>query len=269
MTKLLGINTSFRDALYKRGLSYDHLGEYKKAIDNFSTILALNGQDAAAQRGQGDAWFALGDFHQAAGSYESCLKSAGATKQAFPAEDLADIYNKKGLSYFETSDNEKAVNDFKTALHSNRNLAVAYFNLGNAYYQTAHFSDATENITKALSLESKPPYRWPYILGKAYEGSKDLKNALNAYTSAVSLDAGVLHYPTRSISWDRRQYNQGPVPRSPTVYNRLQPCTRTPPRLPRRTREYLPPIRESSIRPTLPLTSFIQRITRTGSLPTG
>jgi tetratricopeptide (TPR) repeat protein len=187
--KAIELDGSFHDALYKRGLAYYNLAAYPQAIENYAAVLKLTPQDGMAQRGTADAYFAIHDYPNAAGFYETALKSANTAKVSpFDAGLLADIYNKKGKSYLEQGQYEKAQSDFKSAIRNNKNFSLAYFNLGETYYASNQLKDAIDNLGKAISLETVPPSLWAYTLAKAYQANKDFNNACSYYTTCINVD---------------------------------------------------------------------------------
>lgn len=181
------IKDNYNEAYYKRGFAYYRLGNYKTGIENFTAVLRNSPQDVMAQKGAADCNFALADYTSAAQGYENCIRLINLTKGFNNPSTEAEIYNMKGKSYFELSNNEKALADFKNALKYNKDYPEAYFNRGHTYYKMNQLSDAIEDINKAINTEGKH-YEWSYILGKAYQDKKDFANAANSYSNCIKLD---------------------------------------------------------------------------------
>jgi len=218
--KAIWINANFHDALYRRGLAYHHLAEYKQAIGDFATVLKGAPADGMAQRATGDAYFALRDYGDASNFYEAALRAASSSKPPiFDGTALADIYNNKGKSYLELGQHDKALADFKSAIRSDKNFALAYYNRGETYYQTGQLSDAIEDMSKAISLQGTPPCKWPYTLAKAYQAKKDYTNAASYYTSCINLDSAT-SLPDAVYNLGRCQSELQNFPGALTSYNK-------------------------------------------------
>jgi tetratricopeptide (TPR) repeat protein len=185
--KAIALNSSYPEAWYRRAVSRFALADYKAALADFRSALKLNPANFLAQKGEGDADLALKDYAAAAAADENALRLAANARPPADANTLADICNSLSKSYFELFNFEKAVNSGKDAIRYNRNLAEAWFNRGNAYYREGSLSDATDDLTKAISLEDTHAL-WRYVLGKALLDKKDYANALIQFGACARLD---------------------------------------------------------------------------------
>ena len=64
----------------------------------------------------------------------------------------ADIYNNKGLDFFQNNDFENAIICFFQALTHDKNYAHAYSNIGNILIQKGEFEEAISMYQKAIKM---------------------------------------------------------------------------------------------------------------------
>lgn len=91
--------------------------------------------------------------------------------------DLAVIYEKKGM--FDLAEKE-----YKKAINKNKNWYLPYFNLGNLYYKLGNKEKAIEYYFKALEKEKNPDIlnNLAYVLyelGRYEEAKKYIEDAIS------------------------------------------------------------------------------------------
>src|SRR2546430_12250378 len=79
-----------------------------------------------------------------------------AAKRVLTAED----YNKRGDSYFDAGQYEKAVDEYKQALRQRANYPDAQLNLGEAYFNLERYDEAI--AAEKLALQLKPDWAEAY-----------------------------------------------------------------------------------------------------------
>ena len=67
----------------------------------------------------------------------------------------ADIYNNKGLEFFQKNDFENAIICFFQALTHDKNYAHAYSNIGNILIQKGEFEEAISMYQKAINIDNQ------------------------------------------------------------------------------------------------------------------
>ena len=99
----------------------------------------------------------------------------------------ADIYNNKGLNYFQNNDFENAIICFFQALNYDKNYAHAYSNIGNILIQKGEFEEAINMYQKAIEIENKNSLYF-FNLGIAYSQVNDYKLSAREYKKSLQLD---------------------------------------------------------------------------------
>jgi len=94
-------------AYTNRGLAYDNLGEYRRAIQDFDQALRLDPGDAFAYNGRGSAYRKLGEYRRAIEDFDQAIRLD-------PGYALA--YNIRGLSYESLGEYERAAGDWEQAI---------------------------------------------------------------------------------------------------------------------------------------------------------
>ena len=79
----------------------------------------------------------------------------------------ADIYNNKGLEFFQKNDFENAIICFFQALTHDKNYAHAYSNIGNILIQKREFEEAINMYQKAINIDNQNSL-YHFNLGIAY-----------------------------------------------------------------------------------------------------
>jgi tetratricopeptide (TPR) repeat protein len=62
---------------------------------------------------------------------------------------LPDIYNNRGIVYFNLSEFNKAIQDYDKAIQLKKDYADAYFNRANSWYELQKFENCIQDLTKA------------------------------------------------------------------------------------------------------------------------
>src|ERR1700686_1871205 len=100
--------------------------------------------------------------------------------------NLASAYNNRGNAYHAKGQDDLAIADYTQALRIDPNYAYAYFGRGYALVGLGRFSDAGNDLARAVSLNRTVAYPvlWLHI-ARARAGDDD---ATEFATNAVSLD---------------------------------------------------------------------------------
>jgi tetratricopeptide (TPR) repeat protein len=121
---------------------------------------------------------------------ESFKKIPGASPvggETSGAKNDAEAYYKRGNTYAEKGDYDKAIFDFTEAIRLKPNYAEAYDLRGRAYVFKGDYDIAISDFNEAIRL--KPKYTSAYLgRGMAYQDKKDYDRAISDYTQAIRLD---------------------------------------------------------------------------------
>lgn len=102
-----------------------------------------------------------------------------------------EVYNNRGMSYYNLGQYETAIQDFTSAIELNDSSDVYYGNRASAYYQLGSYSLAAEDFSTALSLK---PGKTDYLVGRGncYTHLEEYEKALEDYNEAISQDSSLL-----------------------------------------------------------------------------
>jgi len=208
-------------AALKRG--DDHLKQrrHAKAVEEYTAVIQSTPTSAAAHVGRAKALVALRDYKQAR---EDCVQALKLDKsdrmphfllgQISLAEDSwekaqefyllalddkrpdAEVYAQRGWTRFLTGAVDKAVEDYKKAIHIDSKHALAHANLGLALAAQKKYDEALTASARAVELDAKQSqvqrqrgevYR--LLASDPTAKPRDLKPGLEAYHKAIELDA--------------------------------------------------------------------------------
>jgi tetratricopeptide (TPR) repeat protein len=124
------------------GVSYDHEGDFSKAIEAYKKALALDPNIAYVQNNLGYSYFLKGD-----------LEAAITAFQAAVALDTANTkyHNNLGLAYAENGMPDHALAEFTKA----GGKAQAHNNLGRIFFRMARYEEAQKHFSIASSLDAR------------------------------------------------------------------------------------------------------------------
>lgn len=88
----------------QRGLAYNHLEEYQKAMEDFNYVIALDPDNVDAYNFRGTMHYRLGNYEKALADYNQALKLD---------KDYALLYFNRGYVKVELGEIESAIADFE------------------------------------------------------------------------------------------------------------------------------------------------------------
>ena len=100
----------------------------------------------------------------------------------------AKAYFMKGMNYKELKDTTRAISSMQTAVEQDQQYYNAYVQLG-ILCAAQNNSLAVLYYKNALRIQPTSTEAW-YNLGKFFQDTKDLKNALETYTKLLQIDKG-------------------------------------------------------------------------------
>ena len=108
----------------ERGKAYVKMGDYDRAIADFSTFIQIDPNRAHIYNNRGAAYGQKGDLDRAIADFDRAI-------QIEP--NLADAYNNRGAAYGLKGDVDRAIADFDTAIQLNPRLKGAHYHRGLTY----------------------------------------------------------------------------------------------------------------------------------------
>jgi tetratricopeptide (TPR) repeat protein len=135
-------------AYQKRADGYIKLGEYDKAIDDLTVVVAQDSSNSTAYYNRGVAYALTGDSQRA-------VDDLTKTIELKPDEALA--YASRGLAYLTMEQPEKAIEDFTKLLTFDDSLALVYRLCGFAFEDAGNYDQALADFkeTEAKSEDAE------------------------------------------------------------------------------------------------------------------
>lgn len=200
-TEAIGINPSYTEAYINRGKTNIALGHYDIAIKDFDQALSLlppvkgnKGGSTSyynALQGRADAYFYGRQYREAVGQYLELLNALKENKSSFSNSAKAQLMSNLGRAYYETGDDDKAMEQLKEAISTDKNQADAYHNRGLLHFKKGRKTDAMDDLKRSLALDNTNA-GWYYDLGYvALQTSRkpdEYKYAADAFDFAVGYD---------------------------------------------------------------------------------
>ena len=155
----IGLATNYPEAYYKRGLADLQLGKATDAIADFTKTIQYNPQFYLAQKGIGDAYFALKDYKKCATSLEACLEMSS-LKEAHSAKTISEIYNTIGKAYYGIKNFPKALENYRKflAFHPNEIPSSFNYEMGNVYMNIGKYDSAHSYLMKSYQSDPSNGY---------------------------------------------------------------------------------------------------------------
>ena len=140
-------------ANYIRGWAYSDLGEYQKAIDDYTkAIEQLDPKTNSVHKPLGsflyykraDAYGNLGEFQKAIDGFSKAIE--------IDPKD-GDAYCKRAIAYIDLGEFQKAIADCTKTIKLNPEYAPVYFLRGWAYSDLGEYQKAIDDYTKVIELD--------------------------------------------------------------------------------------------------------------------
>ncbi len=172
-----------------KGIAYSNLGQYEKAIDDFTETIELATDDhdkAMAYYNRGLAYRNLEQYEKAIDDFTETIELAT------DDHDKAKAYHNRGLAYNALRQYKEAIEDFTHAIElftDDNDNADAYYDRGNAYSGLKQYKQAIEDFTNAIELskEDHDKAQTYNNRGIAYNELQQYEQAIKDFTHAIEL----------------------------------------------------------------------------------
>ena len=141
LNEAIALNSSDANSYVHRGRAWAALGEYPRAVEDFTTATAAD-SNAEAYSARGDAYIAIGEYNAALEDYEKVIG----------LRPDADAYVARGTAYFALKDVSNALKDFNKANLLEPSNTAAHVMRGNIYQGQEHHGAAAEEYGRAIAL---------------------------------------------------------------------------------------------------------------------
>jgi protein O-mannosyl-transferase len=147
-TEAISRKPSDYKAFYNRGVLFAELNLISQAIDDYSNVIALKPSYYDAYNNRGVLYEKLGQFDRAVADYSSAISLNPSNSRAYVNRGLA--YDRAGLP-------ERALADLDRAISLNPNDADAHYNRGLFFSKTGQVDRALADLDRAIALNPGDP----------------------------------------------------------------------------------------------------------------
>ena len=153
---------------FNLGLTYQQRGKYKKAIESYDQVIAINHQDAGAYNNRGVAKADSGNHTKAIQDYNEAIKNNNQHSQAF---------NNRGNAKAKLGNHTKAIQDYGQAIKINPQYAEAYHNRGVVKARLGNHTEAIKDYDQAIEINPQ--------FAKAFNNRGVVKAESGNHTEAI------------------------------------------------------------------------------------
>jgi tetratricopeptide (TPR) repeat protein len=133
---------------FNRGLDYEDIGEYDKAIACYTEAIELDPEDNLYYHFRGHAYEDKGEYDKAIADY---------TKAIELEPKYAHVYYKaRAHTYESKGEYDKAIADYTTIIELKPENAWAYYDRGDAYNSKGEYDKAASDYEKVIQIATDP-----------------------------------------------------------------------------------------------------------------
>jgi tetratricopeptide (TPR) repeat protein len=133
---------------FEEGNTYFNEGQYTKALESYSRVIALYPDFLQGYYNRGLAYYKAGKYDEAIADYSKVLSTTS---------DNADLYNNRALAYLKKGDYENAIADYTKVISLNARHPDAYHNRGIAFANVGRYDEAIEDYNRVVTMKPKDP----------------------------------------------------------------------------------------------------------------
>lgn len=189
--------TDYGQSYIKRGLALATLGEYRKAINDYSQAIiscanptVITAADGTSRKEANDAWAHAETLYLRGVAYHELNEKENAMLDYTKAISLDPVnidafYNRASL-HWRSGEHKKAISDYTRVISLDPNYTNAYYNRANSYLQLDQKKEAIKDYTMVLRLDPTS-YHTYYTRALLYKTLGLYKWAINDFTEVIRL----------------------------------------------------------------------------------
>lgn len=187
---------------YNRGLAFENMGQFEKAIEDFDRAISLDPYFRDAFLNRGTAFENMGRFDSAIENLDTAI----ALSPSYEA------YFNRGITFEKTGQLARAIADFHDAIALNPSRYEAYLAVGRLQGKTGSFDKAIDYFTRAIVINPMNAESYNNRgLSFIYLGQDD--RALEDFNKAIALDQNsAITYHNRGTLYLRTGNNRLAIP---------------------------------------------------------
>ena len=183
-----------------RGWSYEELGDYDRAVAEYSEKIRLQPDAADGYGWRAGAHLNKGDYASAVADFSQAIRLGP------DATDFAGWHNDRGVAKFNLGDSRGAIEDYSAAIELSDGNPLNYLNRGDAYLALEEYGRAIEDYTRAINLAPDAANNWNSRCWVRAVWGRQLVEALDDCNESIGLDPDNFNaYDSRGLIHLRRQ----------------------------------------------------------------
>lgn len=147
-TSAIALDPNLAKAYGNRGVAYYSKGQYDRAIEDYNKVIALNPKNPNLAK----AYIGRGLVYNEKGQYDRAIEDYNKAIALNPDDALALAYCNRGLAYYNKDQYDRAIEDYNKAIQLDPNFAEAYTNRGIAYADKGIMGRAISDFQKACDM---------------------------------------------------------------------------------------------------------------------
>jgi tetratricopeptide (TPR) repeat protein len=193
-TDAINLDSRYAAAYQLRGLARYRNKQYNESAQDLERSIEIEPKVAETHKYLGDVLVKQKDYKKALTRYDESLKANESRKRSLDDSLKADLYFGKGYASLYSGDFKHAVQYFSQSIKITRNVPQVYYYRGVSYLKQKEFSEATEDIEKALGIEPRQ-VQWNTTLGEIFYLKGKYDKALAQFEKAIDEDESSLEFP--------------------------------------------------------------------------
>ena len=178
----INIDHNYIYPIYNWGLALEKKGDKETAILKYKDVLNINPEYLPALKNLALIYASTKKSEQAIEVFSSITKVKNASNY-----DIADAFNNWGNIYYDKRDYSSAIEKYKEAINVDRQFLYAYHNLGLCFLNQEKFIDAIKYFNYAIEINDKYIESHRY-LGQAYIEINDYDHAVESFETVLKLN---------------------------------------------------------------------------------
>jgi tetratricopeptide (TPR) repeat protein len=148
-TTALHIDPLYPLAFNHRGMSYAQIKKTEDALSDFNRALELDPHFVQAYINRATLFMQREEYNQAIADFNKAVKRE---------PDNAALYNRRGICFWKVKNFSSAIIDFNLAVQLRPDFAAAYYNLGCVYWERMEWKNVVTAWERCLELEPDHKY---------------------------------------------------------------------------------------------------------------
>jgi len=164
LTKAITKDPTNFGAFLNRGVAYDNLKQYDKALADYNSAIAIVPHFGRAFHNRGHAREKMEQYEQAVADYNDALTNADNlvidALGGIAGVDKAGVYYDRGNALYELKKFDESVASFTSAIALDGKFAAAYNNRGVVHFELGDKTAACADRSKACELGFASSCKW-------------------------------------------------------------------------------------------------------------